>query len=76
MTSSSAPRSALSRRFLLRSALRAPPSASSSASPSTPHSALRAPRFPASRRHFLATSALGIGSVALAWLLNEDELLA
>ncbi|HEV7224857.1 MAG TPA: DUF1501 domain-containing protein [Pirellulales bacterium] len=28
------------------------------------------------RRHFLATSALGVGSVALAWLLNEDKLLA
>jgi len=29
-----------------------------------------------SRRHFLAANALGIGSVALAWLLNEDALLA
>jgi hypothetical protein len=29
-----------------------------------------------SRRHFLATNALGIGGVALAWLLNEDRLLA
>jgi hypothetical protein len=29
-----------------------------------------------SRRHFLAANALGIGSVALAWLLNEDRLLA
>src|SRR5438876_1998293 len=28
------------------------------------------------RRHFLATNALGLGSVALAWLLNEDRLLA
>jgi uncharacterized protein DUF1501 len=28
------------------------------------------------RRHFLATSAMGIGSLALAWLLNEDGLLA
>jgi hypothetical protein len=28
------------------------------------------------RRHFLATNALGIGSVALAWLLREDHLLA
>jgi hypothetical protein len=28
------------------------------------------------RRHFLATTALGIGPVALAWLLNEDGLLA
>jgi hypothetical protein len=28
------------------------------------------------RRHFLAVNALGIGSVALAWLLNEDGLLA
>jgi len=29
-----------------------------------------------SRRHFLATSAMGVGSVALAWLLNEERLLA
>jgi hypothetical protein len=28
------------------------------------------------RRHFLATHALGIGGVALAWLLKEDGLLA
>jgi hypothetical protein len=28
------------------------------------------------RRHFLATSALGIGGVALAWLLKEQALLA
>ncbi len=28
------------------------------------------------RRHFLATSAMGLGGVALAWLLNEDKLLA
>lgn len=28
------------------------------------------------RRHFLAANALGLGSVALAWLLNEDRLLA
>jgi hypothetical protein len=28
------------------------------------------------RRHFLATNALGLGSVALAWLLNEEGLLA
>ena len=28
------------------------------------------------RRHFLATNAMGIGSVALAWLLNEEGLLA
>ncbi len=25
------------------------------------------------RRHFLASGAMGIGSLALAWLLNEDE---
>jgi hypothetical protein len=31
---------------------------------------------PASRRHFLASNALGLGSVALAWLLNEEGLLA
>jgi hypothetical protein len=30
----------------------------------------------ASRRHFLATNALGIGGVALAWLLRQDGLLA
>ena len=34
------------------------------------------PLFPASRREFLARNALGIGSVALAWLLNEEGLLA
>ena len=28
-----------------------------------------------SRRHFLAANAMGLGSVALAWLLNEDRLL-
>lgn len=36
-------------------------------------------RFPfaneGTRRHFLATNALGLGSVALAWLLNEENLL-
>lgn len=31
---------------------------------------------PASRREFLARNALGIGGVALAWLLREDRLLA
>jgi hypothetical protein len=35
----------------------------------------RQPLNPGSRRHFLASSALGLGSVALAWLLNEDGLL-
>ena len=30
----------------------------------------------ASRRHFLAANAMGLGSLALAWLLNEDRLLA
>jgi Protein of unknown function (DUF1501) len=29
-----------------------------------------------SRRHFLAQQSLGIGSVALAWLLNQDVLRA
>ncbi|MBI3465709.1 MAG: DUF1501 domain-containing protein, partial [Planctomycetes bacterium] len=29
-----------------------------------------------SRRHFLASSAMGVGSLALAWLLNEEGLLA
>ncbi len=29
-----------------------------------------------SRRHFLSSNALGLGSVALAWLLNEEGLLA
>ena len=28
------------------------------------------------RRHLLATSAMGIGSLALAWLLKQDDLLA
>ena len=28
------------------------------------------------RRHFLAQQSLGIGSVALAWLLNRDALAA
>src|SRR5689334_19668295 len=28
------------------------------------------------RRHFLAGSAMGIGGLALAWLLNEDRLRA
>ena len=27
------------------------------------------------RRHFLAQNSLGIGGLALAWLLNEDKLL-
>jgi hypothetical protein len=31
---------------------------------------------PASRRQFLARNAMGIGSVALAWLLNQEKLLA
>jgi hypothetical protein len=30
----------------------------------------------ATRRHFLATSAMSLGGVALAWLLNEEGLLA
>lgn len=30
---------------------------------------------PGSRRHFLACNAMGLGAVALAWLLNEDGLL-
>src|SRR5436190_24157128 len=29
-----------------------------------------------SRRHFLAQQSIGIGSLALAWLLNQDELRA
>jgi hypothetical protein len=28
------------------------------------------------RRHFLASNAMGVGGLALAWLLNEDNLLA
>src|SRR4029079_14671248 len=40
-----------------------------------PYSALRHPRF-WTRRQFLTRNAMGIGSVALAWLLAEDELLA
>ena len=31
---------------------------------------------PLTRRHFLAQSSFGIGSLALAWLLNQDKLLA
>lgn len=31
---------------------------------------------PASRRQFLARNAMGIGSVALAWLLKQERLLA
>jgi hypothetical protein len=31
---------------------------------------------PATRRQFLSRNAMGIGSVALAWLLNEERLLA
>lgn len=31
---------------------------------------------PLTRRHFLAENAMGIGAVALAWLLQQDELLA
>jgi len=31
---------------------------------------------PSSRRHFLAANAMGIGSIALAWLLKQDNLLA
>jgi len=32
--------------------------------------------FKSNRRHFLATNAMGIGSVALSWLLNQDKLLS
>ncbi len=28
------------------------------------------------RRHFLASNAMGLGGLALAWLLNEEKLLA
>ena len=38
----------------------------------TPHSALRIPHSPGSRRHFLATGAMGISSLALAWLLDRE----
>jgi hypothetical protein len=31
---------------------------------------------PSTRRHFLATNAMGIGSLALAWLLKQENLLA
>jgi hypothetical protein len=34
------------------------------------------PNNPSARRHFLATGAMGLGSLALSWLLNEDRLLA
>ena len=36
----------------------------------------RETQFRSSRRHFLAQQSLGIGSVALAWLLNRDGLAA
>src|ERR1051326_4979359 len=39
------------------------------------HPAANAPG-PWSRRRFLARNALGVGSVALAWLLREENLLA
>ncbi|HEX2475028.1 MAG TPA: DUF1501 domain-containing protein, partial [Lacipirellulaceae bacterium] len=43
-----------------------------------PQSAIRNPQsaITASRRHFLATGAMGIGSLALAWLLNREQALA
>ncbi|MCA9018884.1 MAG: DUF1501 domain-containing protein, partial [Planctomycetaceae bacterium] len=31
---------------------------------------------PHSRRHFLASGSMGIGSLALSWLLNQDQALA
>ncbi len=37
----------------------------------TPHDHARS-----TRRHFLASGAMGVGSIALAWLLNQDQLLA
>lgn len=33
-------------------------------------------QIPLTRRHFLAENAMGIGTVALAWLLQQDDLLA
>ncbi|RPI77183.1 MAG: DUF1501 domain-containing protein, partial [Planctomycetaceae bacterium] len=33
-------------------------------------------RVPETRREFLQSSALGLGGVALAWMLNQDRLLA
>jgi len=33
-------------------------------------------QLPSTRRHFLASNAMGIGGVALAWLLHQEELLA
>ena len=33
-------------------------------------------KLPSGRRHFLATSAMSIGSLATAWLLNDQKLLA
>ena len=35
-----------------------------------------APQGPLTRRRFLARNAMGVGSVALAWLLREERLLA
>ncbi len=40
------------------------------------HSAESLRRGAATRREFLAAGGLGVGSVALAWLLNEEKLLA
>ena len=45
-------------------------------SDSTPHTALRNPQSALSRRRFLAENAMGIGSVALACLLDQENLLA
>jgi len=42
---------------------------------SVPRSEFLAPSL-SSRRHFLASNAMGIGGVALAWLLKQDGLLA
>jgi hypothetical protein len=34
------------------------------------------PSVPSTRRHFLGANAMGLGGLALAWLLNEDKALA
>jgi len=39
-------------------------------------SLMAAPEFPLCRRGFLSRNAMGIGSLALAWLLKEEKLLA
>src|SRR5439155_11312118 len=50
-----------------------PPNPGRPVSPGRPS---RVPPMLCSRRHFLTGSSMGIGSLALAWLLKQDGLLA